>query len=124
MKVAFPLRNRRELAIDFVHCDTIGLYDVSAGHVECLPPISNEGLSPGTLFEQLKQVGIDCVVSPYFSCDLLQAFRSVNIKAYKARSEKAEDNLKCLCMNLMCLFNFYDTLLCGECPKGCTGCRG
>ena len=123
MKVAFPLRNKRELAIDFVRCDTIGIYDISSEHIEYLPPSDSEEFSSDRLFEQLQLIGVECVVSPYFSCTLLQTLKSGNIKTYKARSEKLEDNLKWMCMSILCLFSAYDTLLCDECPKDCHGCQ-
>ena len=118
MKVAFPLRNKKELAIDFVRCESIGVYDQSSRKLEYLPySSSNE------LLDQIKAIGAECVVSPYFSCIALQTFREGNIETYKARSEAIEDNMNGLFSRMLHLFSVYDTLLEGECPKDCSGCK-
>lgn len=117
MKVAFPLKNQRELAIDFGRCDSIGVFDNASNKLELLPyNASNE------LFDQISTKGVDCVVGPYFSCVSLQSFKANNIKVYKACSQCVEDNIKGLYSKVLKLFDIYDTVLVGECPKDCQGC--
>ena len=120
MRTAFPLRNKRELAIDFGHCDVIGIYDDISKRLEYLPIV--EKRTTREIIQDVTDTGVDCVVSPYFSCNSLQAFNESNIKTYKARSEKLEDNVKWLFSKMLQLFNIFDTLHVDECAEECRGC--
>ena len=122
MKVAFPLRNKRELAIDFVRCHAIGIYDDSSQRIEYLSIQNNENITSNQLFENIKLQGVDCVISPYFSCNALRTFKESNIKTYKAQGEALEGNLVGLFSRALTLFNVFDTLFFGECSSDCQGC--
>lgn len=121
MKVAFPLRNKRELAIDFVRCDAIGVYDDLSKKIEYLPRSSSN--TSNDLCEQIKLSGVDCVVSPSFSCNALRLFKESNIKAYKAQGEALEGNISRFFSRMLRVFDIFDTIYIDECPSNCSGCK-
>lgn len=123
MKVAFPLRNKTELAIDFVRCYSIGVYDDTSKQIEYLQYNVKEGYDPEKLCETIRLSGADCVVSPSFSCSILKELEQNNIKTYKAQGEAVEGNIKRLFSKMLHLFDIFDALHPDDCPIGCVACK-
>jgi len=122
MKIAFPLRNKTELAIDFIRCQTVGIYDELSQSIEYVSFNSNETLNSNQFLDSFKTKGVDCVISPDFTCHELRSFRENNIKTYKASSEKVENNISRLISRTLYLFNRHDKYHVDVCYSDCAGC--
>jgi predicted Fe-Mo cluster-binding NifX family protein len=122
MKVAFPLRNKTELAIDFIRCQAIGIYDELSEKVEYITIQDKSSISTMQFLENFRTQGVDCVISPDFSCQELRSFRASNIKTYKASDEAIEVNIKRLFSKALSLFNRFDRYHVDECSSDCNGC--
>jgi len=122
MKIAFPLRNKTELAIDFIRCQTIGIYDEISQSLEYVSFNDHSNLSSSQFLDNFKSKGVDCVISPDFTCNELRSFRENNIKTYKASSEKIEGNISRLISSTLYLFSRNDKYHVDVCSADCTGC--
>jgi predicted Fe-Mo cluster-binding NifX family protein len=122
MKIAFPLRNKTELAIDFIRCQTIGIYDEISQSLEYVSFNDNSNLSSSQFLDRFKSKGVDCVISPDFTCHELRSFRENNIKTYKASSMRIEGNVSRLISSTLYLFNRHDKYHVDVCYSDCTGC--
>lgn len=123
MKIAFPLQNEKELAIDFVHSRYIGIYDDEEGHTEFIP-VSEPGKKAGTtlFFDVMTSKGLTSVVSPFFSYMTLRVFRENDIETLKAVSSSLDENIRFFKDQSLKPFDVYESLLIGECARDCSGC--
>jgi len=124
MKIAFPLRNKTELAIDFIRCQTIGIYDEISQSLEYVSFNDHSNLSSSQFLDNFKSKGVDCVISPDFTCNELRSFRENNIKTYKASSQRVEGNINRLNSCVLRLFGRYDKYHIDNCHTNCLGCDG
>ena len=86
MKIAFPLLNKNELAIDFAHSNFIGVYDDTEVDVKLIPlnGIEQE-LGIINFFDLMVSSGLNSVASPYYSYMALRVFKENKIETYKAK---------------------------------------
>jgi len=122
MKVAFPLRNKTELAIDFVRCHAIGIYDEISQKVEYISFHDSSNMSSMQVLDNFISKNVDCVISPDFTCNELRSFRASNIKTYKASGEELDGNIVRLFSKALSLFNRHDRYHVDECRPDCPGC--
>jgi predicted Fe-Mo cluster-binding NifX family protein len=94
MKIAFPLLNQTQLAVDFVHSQYLGIFDVENDKIEVL---SFEGvekkLAVVNFFEVMTSAGLSSVVSPYYSFMALRVFKENNIGTFKAEGTDLQKNI-------------------------------
>ncbi len=123
MKIAFPLLNEKELAIDFVHSDYIGIYDDVEGRIELISISGIEKKVGITLFfDTMTGQGLKSVVSPYYSYMTLRVFKENKIETLKAISSNLDENIRFFKDRSLKPFSTYESLLIGECAKDCSGC--
>ena len=119
MRVAFPLKNKTELAIDFVKCQSIGIYDEFS---QCVEILAFNDKSATSFLDKIKAKGVDCIISPDFSCNELRTLRENNIITYKAWGEEIEENVIKLFSRTLRLFNRFDRYHVDNCHSDCLGC--
>lgn len=123
MKIAFPLLNEKELAMDFIHSRYIGIYD-DKEHKTDLIPLSGieQKLGITVFFDTLTSQGLTSVVSPYYSYMSLRVFKEYEVETLKAMSNNLDENIKHLKEKALKPFNVYESLLIGDCAKDCNSC--
>jgi len=123
MKIAFPLLNEKELAIDFVHSHYIGIYDDVEGKTELIS-VSETGKKVGNtlFFEVMTSKGLKSVISPFFSYMTLRVFKENNIETFKAISSNLEENIKYIKTQSLEPFNIYESIQVNNCKRECSSC--
>jgi predicted Fe-Mo cluster-binding NifX family protein len=123
MKIAMPLLNETELAVDFTHSNYIGIYDVKENELKI---ISNESLESKLkamdILKAMVSEGLMYVISPFYSYMSLRIFKENNIKALKSKGIKLEANINSFKDSLLNPFDYEESLLIGECARDCLGC--
>jgi predicted Fe-Mo cluster-binding NifX family protein len=123
MKIALPLLNEKELAIDFTHSNFIGIYDVNNNELQILNNQSLEKkLKAMELFKNMINDGLAFTISPFYSYMSLRVFKEIRIKTLKAQGISLNDNIRSFKESMLLPFNIDESLLYGECAKDCTGC--
>jgi hypothetical protein len=123
MKIAFPLLNENELAVDFAHSLYIGIYD-SVDSSTVLIPIADIRSNPGVtlFFDEMVTEGLQYVASQYFSYMTLRVFRENDITALKANSTNLQKNIQQFNNQMLKPFDVYESLMINECAKNCSSC--
>ena len=119
MKIAFPLLNEKELAIDFVHSHYIGIYDDVEAKTELIP-VSD--IKNTLFFDAMNSVGLRYVASPYYSYMTLRVFRENEISTLKAVSKNLEENIQHYNNQSLKPFDVYESFKVDECSKSCMSC--
>ena len=123
MKIAFPLTNKNELAMDFAHAHFIGIYDDVDSSTELIPLSSIEKeLGIVYFFDAIISHGLNYVASPYYSYMALRVFKENNIETYKAKGINLSENIGYFNTKGLKQFDVYESLLVGECAKSCSSC--
>ena len=123
MKIAFPLLNKDELAIDFAHSKLIGVYDDTQRDIKLIPLSGNEqAVGQINLFDLMVSSGLTSVASPYYSNMALRVFKENNIETYKAKGTDLAQNIQFFKTEELKPFDVYESLLVGECAKSCSSC--
>jgi predicted Fe-Mo cluster-binding NifX family protein len=123
MKIAFPLLNRNELAIDFVHSQYLGIFDDENNQTDIL---SFKGHEKNTgivaFFDVITSAGLDSVISPYYSFMALRVFKENNIETYKAKGTSLQENINLYITNELKSFDVYESVITSPCSKNCNTC--
>jgi len=123
MKIAFPLLNQTQLAVDFVHSQYLGIFDVENDKIEVLSfERVEKNLGVVNFFEAMTSAGLSSVVSPYFSFMALRVFKENNIGTFKAEGRDLQDNITFFKANRLTSFDICESLLVGPCAKDCSSC--
>jgi len=123
MKIAFPLLNEKELAIDFVHSHYIGIYDDVEGKTELISLSETEKRVGNTLFfDTMINHDLKSVASPYYSYMTLRVFRENEIETLKAVSSNLDENIRYFRENSLKPFDIYESFPMNECSKSCSSC--
>lgn len=123
MKIAFPLLNETELAIDFAHSHFIGLYDDVENKTELIPVFEiRKNADLIMFFDSMTVNGLKSVASPYYSYMTLRIFKENEINTLKAEGRSLEENIHHYNSQSLKPFNVYESLLVGECAKSCSSC--
>jgi predicted Fe-Mo cluster-binding NifX family protein len=123
MKIAFPLLNEKELAIDFVHSSYIGIYDDTDSKTNLIPLSGLEkNLGITLFFDAITNQGLKSVASPYYSFMSLRVFKENNIETLKAISTNLDENIRHFKSMSLKPFDTYESMLGGECAKDCKSC--
>jgi hypothetical protein len=123
MKVAFPLINEKELAVDFVHSHFVGIFDDVKNRTDLLPIAGiekNVGIT--VFFDAMTSQGLKFVVSPHFSFMSLRVFKENNIEPYKAEGVSLQDNIDLFKTAALKPFDIRESYLGGECARECGSC--
>ena len=123
MKIAFPLLSQSELAIDFIHSQYLGIFDIENDKIDVL---SFEGVEKNLVavafFEAMTLAGLCSVVSPYYSFMALRVFKENNIETFKAKGTDLLENIAFYKSKRLKSFDIYESLLVGPCAKDCSSC--
>jgi predicted Fe-Mo cluster-binding NifX family protein len=123
MKIALPLLNEKELAIDFTHSNFIGIYDVNNNELQILNNQSLEKkLKAMELFKNMINDGLAFTISPFYSYMSLRVFKEIRIQTLKAQGISLNENIRSFRESKLLPFNIDESLLYGECAKDCTSC--
>jgi predicted Fe-Mo cluster-binding NifX family protein len=123
MKVAIPLLNKEELAIDFSHSEFIGIFDTDKNAVELLKNQTLDlKLKTMELLKNLSPVGLAYTISPFYSYMTLRILKEIKIKTLKAKGTNLKDNIKSFKESQLHPFQVDESLLYGDCYRDCSGC--
>lgn len=123
MKVAIPLLNKDELAIDFSHSEFIGIYDSDKNVIDILDNQSLEKkLKIMELFRNLSSVGLVYSISPFYSYLTLRVLKEIKIIPFKAKGISLKENINFFNESRLLQYKVDESLLYGECARDCTGC--
>jgi hypothetical protein len=123
MKIAMPLLNEKELAVDFTHSNFIGIYDVMENELKMFSNDSLESkLKAMDFIKNMVTEGLMYTISPFYSYMTLKIFKEIKIEALKSRGINLNENIASFKERALCPFNFEESLLYGECARDCLGC--
>ena len=123
MKIAFPLLNKTDLAIDFSHSNYIGIHDLSKKSTDIIDVQSHDKrLEIMDSFRKLNSDGLIYVVSPFYSYMTLRIFKEIQIKTLKAKGIKMCENIKSFEESKLKLYEVNESLLFGPCAMDCMSC--
>jgi predicted Fe-Mo cluster-binding NifX family protein len=123
MKIAFPLVNERELAVDFMHSRYIGIYDDVNGKTEFIPVDGIEKhIGVALFFDALTSQGLKSVISPFYSYMSLRVFKENEIETLKAIGNNLEENIGHFKESSLKPFDVYESLINKDCVSDCSGC--
>jgi predicted Fe-Mo cluster-binding NifX family protein len=123
MKIAMPLLNEKELAVDFTHSNFIGIYDVKENEIKFISNNTLESkLKAMDILKDMVAEGLMYAISPFYSYMSLRIFKENNIKTLKSRGIKIDDNILSFKESSLFPFHFEESLLTGECARDCLGC--
>lgn len=123
MKIAFPLKNEKELAKDFAHAYHIGIYDDEDDQTEVITISEIENVSTVTVFfDLLIALGLKSIISPYYSYMSLRVFKENQIDTMKAIGVNLNYNIELHKENRLTHFNVYESLISDDCLSDCGSC--
>ncbi len=123
MKIAFPLIDQKELAIDFAHSNYIGIFDDEKNKTDLLPIAGVEkNIGIEAFFDAMTSAGLNSVISPYYSFLALRVFKENNIETYKAMGTDLQDNIDHFKANSLKSFELYKSVTVSSCTKECSSC--
>lgn len=123
MKIAFPLIDKKELAVDFVHSNYVGIFDSENNKTDLLPIAGFEkNIGIVAFFDAMTSAGLNSVVSPYYSFMALRVFKENNIETYKAKGTNLQDNINFFKADSLKSFDLYESMVISPCAKDCSSC--
>jgi predicted Fe-Mo cluster-binding NifX family protein len=125
MKVAFPLSNENELAIDFANSLYVGFYDESVKQVEMVSMQDMKNILAGMSFhEYLISRGLGAIISPQLNFLTLRILKENQIQAFEAVSNNLDENIRALSSNGLSnyqpVFSAGCSNTCGTCSSTCS----
>jgi predicted Fe-Mo cluster-binding NifX family protein len=123
MKIAFPLVSDNILAADFTHAHFVGVFDTEMDKIEILSIDEIDKKTGNSSFSQtLISVGINVVVSAYYSFMSLRVFKENSIEPYKASSADLHENIAMYKAKELYPYDVVESLLIGDCARDCIRC--
>lgn len=120
MKVAFPLSNENELAIDFANSLYIGFYDESVKQVEMISMQDMKKILVGMNFhEYLISKGLSAIISPQFNFLTLRILKENQVQAFQAVSRNVDENIQALSSSGL---SNYEPVFSSSCSSSCGTC--
>jgi len=123
MKIAFPLLNKKVLAVDFSHSNYLGIFDTSKNETDIINIKSmDKKLKMMDSIRSMNSEDLTHVISPYYSYITLRIFKDIQIKPLKAKGINLDENIRLFKDCKLIPFEVNESLLCGECAGDCLGC--
>jgi len=97
MKIAFPLLNEKELALDFSKSKYVGIYDDTISRLDIVS-ICDDNIERdlSILFKTLLQHDLKFVISPFCSFMSLRILKENNLEACQAVGSSIQENIHLL----------------------------
>lgn len=123
MKVAFPLINERELALDFSKSTIIGIFDEENERLEFIQLESEFQNKGGSVLMDLQQVkDLTTIVSPSLSFMALRVFKEHQFETFKADGTSLLENIILFKERTLKPFMSAGSFLEAMCGGGCSSC--
>jgi len=126
MKVMIPI-NKNEtgkecVANGFHNARMVCVYDYSSSASECMA--SNRiYVNSGNLIDQIKEMGIEAVISSYLPPMTLRIFEQGGITVFRARGKDVEENIDFLKNAQLEYFSTEESREMWNCESGCSSCN-
>ena len=124
MKIALPLIDEHELALDFSKSKSVGIYDDETDILDIISIMDNSKESDlGILFRTLIQYNLKYIVSPFCSFLTLKVFRDNNLEALQAIGTNLNQNIELLKKNELKPFISSEIYSSKKCGSSCSSCE-
>lgn len=126
MKVMIPI-NKNETGSEFVangfhNAPMVCVYDYSSNASECMA--SNRiYVNSGNLIDQIKEMGIEAVISSYLPPMTLRIFEQGGLTVFRARGKDVEENIDFLKNAQLEYFSTEESRQMWNCESGCSSCN-
>lgn len=124
MKIAFPLKNEKDLANDFSEALFIGIYDDIQERIEyfTISTINNQ-IGMACFFDVMATRGLKAVISPYYNFLSVRVFKESRIEPHKAKGYNLIDNIKYYFNLELKPFELNESFEVAECSSDCRNCN-
>jgi len=124
MKIAFPLIDETELALDFSKSRNIGIYDDETDVLDVIAMRDeNKETDIATLFQYLLNQNLKYIISPVCSFMSLRIFSENNLEALQAVGTNISENINLLKRQELKPFNKMDSFTRKSCDSACSSCK-
>ncbi len=124
MKIALPLISESELASDFSKSSYVGIYDVVEGNLNVISLASQSMTTiQSFIFETMKSLDTQWVISPNFSFMALRVFKENKINVLKASGTNLNENIDFFKTGILVPFSAFDVFMSSQnCTDVCSTC--